>query len=254
MSRPRIVIGNWKMNPRSLAAALALAEGADRARHETVRVGVAPPALFLAAVADALRDRGVGVYAQDVSWEDQGAFTGQISAPMLTPFATGTLVGHSECRRSLGDDDARVARKLVRALGAGLEAVLCVGEREEEFDAGATEDVLAAQLGPALRALAAADTDGRMAERFVVAYEPVWAIGTGRPATAAHASAAARTIRRVLHEEAGIDGDAIPVRYGGSVTAAIVGEFAAADGIDGALVGGASLKIDEFTGIVMAFA
>jgi triosephosphate isomerase len=255
LSRPRIVIGNWKLNPQTVSAATSLARAvADRAAHDGVRVGVAPPFVFIPAVTDTLNETPVAVYAQDVSWEERGGFTGQVAAVMLSSFVTGTLVGHSECRSYLGDDDERIAKKLVQALRAGLEAVLCVGEREDEFDAGATEDVLAAQLGPALQALDKADTDGRMSERFLIAYEPVWAIGTGKPATAAHATAAAKTIRRVMEEEIGLDGDAIPILYGGSVTAGGAREFAKAEGIDGALVGGASLKVEEFAGIVRAFA
>ena len=252
--RARYVIGNWKMNPLTVASATRLARAAaDAASRTTLRVGVAVPAVFISGISEVLRDTKVAVYGQDVSWEGKGAFTGQIAAPMLSPFVTGTLVGHSEVRRYLGDDDERVARKLVEALGSGLEVVLCLGEREAEFDAGATEAVLAAQLGPALHALYKADEDGRMSERLVIAYEPVWAIGTGRPATAVHASAAAKTIRRVMLDEVGLDGDAIPILYGGSVTAAGAAEFAGADGIDGALVGGASLVAEEFTGIVRAF-
>ena len=254
MTRPRIVIGNWKMNPLTPSAATTLATAVGRDAGRVVRVGVAPPALFIPAVSEALRETRVGVYAQDVSAEEKGAFTGQLAAAMLTSYVNGSLVGHSEARRYLGDDDERVARKLMQALRGGLEAVLCIGEDEDEFDEGATEDVLAAQLGPPLRALAEADRDGRMAERFVIAYEPVWAIGTGRPATGEHATAATKTIRRVLEEDGGIDGDAIPILYGGSVTAAGAAEFAKAEGIDGALVGGASLKAEEFAGIVRAFA
>jgi triosephosphate isomerase len=220
----------------------------------SVRVGIAPAAIALPAVADAVRGTDIGVYAQDVHWQEQGAYTGQISAPMVKAFAVGSIVGHSEVRRDLGDDDARVAKKVVRALKAGLGIVLCVGEREDEFDAGATEDVLAAQMTPVLRALYDADETGELSERFVVAYEPVWAIGTGKPASAAHATAATRTIRRVMQEEVGLDGEAIPILYGGSVTAAGAAEFAHAEGIDGALVGGASLKADDFASIVKAFA
>jgi triosephosphate isomerase len=255
LTRARIVIGNWKMNPLTAVAATQLARAAaETAARSAARVGVAPPALFIPAVSEALRDSKVAVYGQDVSWEAKGAFTGQIAAPMLTPFVTGALVGHSEVRRYLGDDDERVAKKLVQALRAGLEAVLCVGEREDEYDAGTTANVLAAQLAPALAALRAADADGRMSERFVIAYEPVWAIGTGRPASAEHASAAAKTIRRVMDDEGSLDGEAIPILYGGSVTAAGAGEFANAEEIDGALVGGASLVAEEFAGIVRAFA
>ena len=254
MTRQRLVIGNWKMNPPTLTAAIDLARRVARGpMSRDVQVGVAPPAVYLAEVADALRETPIVVYAQDVSVEKSGAFTGQISAAMVRAFAAATLVGHSEARRYLGDDDERVAKKLLRAIAEGLGAALCVGEREDEFDQGATEDVLAAQMTPALRALRDAGEIGRLKDRLVVAYEPVWAIGTGKPATAEHASAATRTIREVMRADFGLDGPTIPILYGGSVTAATAPQFAGADGIDGALVGGASLDAQEFADIVRAF-
>jgi triosephosphate isomerase len=243
------------MNPSTVEAAVELARLVEASpRPRGVRVAIAPPAVALPGVADAVRGSAIAVYAQDVHWEEKGAFTGQLSATMLKRFAVGSLVGHSEVRRDLGDDDARVAKKAVRALKDGLHVVVCVGEREDEFDEGATEDVLAAQMAPVLRALSGADQIRALPERFVVAYEPVWAIGTGKPASAAHATAAAQTIRRVMREEIGLDGETIPILYGGSVTAAGALEFAGAEGIDGALVGGASLKPEEFASIVKAFA
>lgn len=255
MTRPRIVIGNWKMNPSTVEAAAELARLVEASpRPRGVRVAIAPPAIALPGVADALRGSDIAVYAQDVHWEEKGAFTGQVSSAMVKRFAVGSIVGHSEVRRDQGDDDARVAKKTVRALKDGLQVVLCVGEREDEFDAGATEGVLAAQMAPVLRALREAGEAGALSERLVVAYEPVWAIGTGKPASAAHATAATQTIRRVMKEEIGLDGATIPILYGGSVTAAGAAEFARADGIDGALVGGASLKPEEFASIVKAFA
>jgi len=166
---------------------------------------------------------------------------------MLRGIATGAIVGHSEVRRDQGDDDARVARKLARVLGAGLRAVLCVGETETQFAADETEAVLKRQIERGLKG-----ARGLSADRFAVAYEPGWAIGTGRPATGAQASAAARTIRSALRLR-GVLGEEIRVLYGGSVSGSTVAEFAAADGIDGALVGGASLKADEFAAIVGAF-
>ena len=255
MTRRRMVIGNWKMNPSTVEAAVELARLVEASpRPRGVRVGIAPAAVALPGVADALRGSDIAVYAQDVHWEPKGAFTGQVSTTMVKRFAVGSIVGHSEVRRDLGDDDARVAKKAVRALKDGLHIVVCVGEKEDEFDEGATEDVLAAQLAPVLHALYDADVSGALSERFVVAYEPVWAIGTGKPASGAHATAATQTIRRVMQEEVGLDGETIPILYGGSVTAAGAAEFARADGIDGALVGGASLKAEEFASIVKAFA
>ena len=251
MTTARLVIGNWKMNPPTIADAVALARAVvSAAASGDVRVAVAPPAIALAAVADAVRGTHVLVYAQDVHWEDRGAYTGQIAATMLAGIAAGTIVGHSEVRRDLGDDDTRVARKLARAIAAGLRVVLCVGESEAQHLAGDAEAVVARQVAADVAPLRA---DRERAVQLVIAYEPIWAIGTGRPATAAHAAAAARVIRRTL-EAAGLPGDRTPILYGGSVTAAGVGKFAAAEGIDGALVGGASLKAEEFGAIVRAFA
>jgi triosephosphate isomerase len=247
VTRGRLVIGNWKMNPESIADAVALARTFGALPRGTTDVGVAPSAIALAAVADALGGTGVGVYAQDVHWEDRGAYTGQLSVAMLRGLAAGAIVGHSEVRRDQGDDDARVARKLARVLSAGLRGVLCVGETEAQFAADETEAVLKRQIEGDLEGVRGATPD-----RFVVAYEPVWAIGTGRPATGAHASAAARTIRTALRVH-GLEANTIRVLYGGSVVASTVAEFASAEGIDGALVGGASLKSDEFAAIVKAF-
>jgi len=251
MTRARLVVGNWKMNPPTIAEAVALARAVVEVTPPgDVGIAVAPPAIALAAVADAVRGTHVLVYAQDVHWEDKGAYTGQVAASMLAGIAAGTIVGHSEVRRDLGDDDTRVARKLARAIAAGLRVVLCVGESEAQHLAGDAEAVVARQVAADVAPLRA---DRERAAQLVIAYEPIWAIGTGRPATGAHATAAARVIRRTL-EAAGLSGDRTPIVYGGSVTAAGVGEFAAADGIDGALVGGASLKAEEFGAIVRAFA
>ena len=241
---PKLVIGNWKMNPATLERAVALARDVRAIPAlPGVAVGVAPPGVSLVAVADALRGSAVRVYAQDVHWEMQGAYTGQTAVSMLEGLAAGSIVGHSEMRRDQGDDDARVAKKVARALGAGLEVVLCVGESEKEYVDGHSASVVERQIARAVAGLT-----GRA--RLVVAYEPIWAIGTGRAANGAHAAAQAAAIRRALSPGA----DGVSVLYGGSVTAANAPEFAAAAGIDGALVGGASLKPDEFAGIVKAFA
>ena len=248
MTRARLVVGNWKMNPPTVNDALALARTVAATPHPGTAVGIAPPAIALAAIADLVRGTDIVVYAQDAHWEDRGAYTGQVSVSMLRGLAAGAIVGHSEVRRDQGDDDARVARKLSRVLGAGLRAILCVGESEAQFAAGQTEAVLRAQIERDV-----SEAAGLTGDRFVVAYEPIWAIGTGRPATGAHASTAARSIRAALRAM-GAPADDIRVLYGGSVGAASAAEFAAAAGIDGALVGGASLHADEFAAIIRAFA
>ena len=246
--RERIVIGNWKMNPPTIADAVELARNVAERMPGGVSVGVAPAAIALPAVADALRDANIDVYAQDVHWEERGAFTGQISASMVRDLAVGTIVGHSEVRRDLGDTDARVAKKLARAVSAGLRPVLCVGESAAEHEAGNASIVVARQIVADL-----AEAPRRGLERLVIAYEPIWAIGTGNPATGVWATTLTRAIRAAL-KQSGLDAEAIPVLYGGSVSARSVGEFAKADGIDGALVGGASLDPEEFAAVVRAFA
>lgn len=253
MSRERIVAGNWKMNPPTIGQAVTLARAiAGISIPSAVRVIVAPPAIALPAVADALGGGAVAVFAQDTHWESQGAFTGQLAASMLIGIATGTIVGHSEVRRDQGDDDARVARKLMTALRAGLEVIACVGETEAEYASGETDAVLARQSDALFRALRDAGDDGAVARRLLaVAYEPVWAIGTGRAATPAHAASAAALIRGRA-AACGAGAESVGVLYGGSVSAKNAAEFAAA-GIDGALVGGASLVAEEFAAIVAAF-
>ena len=248
MTRTRLVVGNWKMNPATVKDAVALARTVGALAHAGTEVGIAPAAIALGAVAEALRGSDVGLYAQDAHWEDRGAYTGQLSVSMLRGIARGVIVGHSEVRRDQCDDDARVAKKLARVLSIGLTAILCVGESEAQFAAGQTEAVLRAQIAHDISEVSALTAD-----RFVVAYEPIWAIGTGRPATGAHASAAATTIRTALRA-AGAPAADIRILYGGSVSAASAGEFASASGIDGALVGGAPLKPDEFAAIIGSFA
>ena len=246
--RERIVIGNWKMNPPTIADAVELARDVAKRDAGGVSVGVAPAAVALPAVADALRDANVDVYAQDVHWEERGPFTGQVAVSMVRGLAVGTIVGHSEVRRDLGDTDERVAKKLARAVTAGLRPVLCVGESAAEHAAGNASIVVVRQIMADLK-----EAPRRGLERLVIAYEPVWAIGTGNPATGVWATTVVRAIRAAL-KQSGLDSEAIPVLYGGSVSARSVGEFAGAEGIDGALVGGASLDADEFAAVVRAFA
>ena len=226
-----IVAGNWKMfagpDPRMLAERLAGVDGVDAI--------VCPPYTELAACVEA----GLTTYAQNVHWEPEGAYTGEISAPMLLALGVrGALVGHSERRQYFGETDAAVARRVRAALAAGLGVIACVGETQEERDSGDMETVLRVQLA-LIREECGID-DG-----LVLAYEPVWAIGTGQVATPELAQEAHAFIKSLLDR---------PVLYGGSVKPGNAAELLAQPDVDGALVGGASLEIDSFLSICEAAA
>ena len=244
--RPVIVAGNWKMHTTpGDAGELAAAIAALIDEPSVTRV-ICPPFVALAAVGKALAGTGVEVGAQDVHHEVSGPFTGEISAPMLEGLATWVICGHSERRRDACETDERIGRKIARALEHDLRPILAVGERLAEREAGVAHQVVRAQL---VGALAAADIEA--SDRLVVAYEPVWAIGTGRTAHGSDAAAMAELIRSTLSELGwGSDAAGVPVLYGGSVTAASIGEFLSEPALDGALVGGASLRPDEMAGIV----
>ena len=250
--RPKLVVGNWKMGPATIPEAVTLARLVSAIDPGAAVVGVAPPAISLASVVEALRGTAVQVYAQDVHWKDGGAFTGQVSAPMLTGLADGAIVGHSEVRRDQGDDDARVAAKATAALRHDLSVIYCIGESLEQRKRGETDGVIERQIRKGLGTIDARllVADGRY--RFAIAYEPIWAIGTGVVATPAEIAAAVAKIRDELMR-LGFGGRASTVMYGGSVTAVNCAECAQAEGVDGALVGGASLKAEEFAAIVAAF-
>jgi triosephosphate isomerase (TIM) len=248
--RDVIVAANWKMHTTPSDAGDLAATIAARTRVAGVKRVICPPYVSLAAVRDALAisDPDVGVGAQNVHHELQGAFTGEIAAPMLVGLATWVIVGHSERRRDAAETDELIGRKLGRAIDAGLRPILCVGERLEEREAGDQDAVVRRQLAGAL---AGHDPAALHVGRLVIAYEPVWAIGTGRNASGRDAAAMATTVRDIV---AGLgwnaDADDVPILYGGSVTSANIAEFLAEPSIDGALVGGASLKPDEMAGIV----
>ncbi|HEX7949643.1 MAG TPA: triose-phosphate isomerase [Candidatus Limnocylindrales bacterium] len=248
--REVIVAGNWKMHTTPSEAGSLARTIAGRTRVPGVTRVICPPFTSLASVGTALADDDpdVGVGAQNVHHELQGAYTGEVSAPMLVGLASWVIVGHSERRRDAGEIDAVIGRKLQRAIDAGLRPILCVGEQLAEREAGKQEAVVRQQL---LGALADHDPAGLRAARLVIAYEPVWAIGTGRTASGRDAAAMAATIRATL-AELGFPAaaEAVPVLYGGSVTSASMDEFMAEPSLDGALVGGASLKPDEMAGIV----
>jgi triosephosphate isomerase len=247
--RPVIICGNWKMNTTpgeagSLAAAIAAATDVP----DVVRV-LCPPAVALAEVRDALAHTAMAVGAQNVHAENAGAYTGEVSAPMVVGFATWSIVGHSERRRDQCESDELIGRKLLRCAESTLRPILCVGEQLDEREAGRELETVRSQVEGALGVVT---RSGRtFPEDLVVAYEPVWAIGTGRTARGADAAAMADLIRSTCATLGAPDGGSgIPVLYGGSVTGASIGEFLAEPALDGALVGGASLKVDEMAAIV----
>ncbi len=248
--RPVIVAANWKMHTTPAdAAELARTIARRTAEPDVIRV-ICPPFVALSAVRDALAelDPAVAIGAQNVHHELQGPFTGEVSAPMLIGLATWVIVGHSERRRDAAETDLLIGRKLGRTLEAGLRPILCVGEQQHERDAGRAEAVVDAQLRGALDRH---DPGDLVAAGLVVAYEPVWAIGTGQTARGADASAMSEAIRRTASALGWpAAAAALPILYGGSVTSATIGEFLAEPAIDGALVGGASLNPDEMAGIV----
>ena len=228
-----LVAGNWKMyNGPAEAGALCRALR-DASLPEGVEVVVAPPFVSLEAAVQALAGTEIGVYAQNCHWERDGAFTGEVSAPMLKEIGVyGAIVGHSERRQHFGETDETVARRAAAALEDGLQVIACVGETLEEREAGETHTVLRGQVS-------VLEHD----DNLVVAYEPVWAIGTGRTATPEMAQEAHVLIKELLD---------LPVLYGGSVKPGNAVELLAQPAIDGALVGGASLDVDSFVSICRA--
>jgi len=249
VSRPVIIAGNWKMNTTPASAGALASEIARATEVEGVTRVLCPPYVALAALGEALAGTNVEIGAQDVHAEVAGAYTGEISAQMVVGLATWSIVGHSERRRDQGESDELIGRKLVRCMEFGLRPILCVGEQLDERESGRAEDAVRGQLERTIAEVRR--QGGELPTDLVIAYEPVWAIGTGRTARGSDAAAMAQLIRRVL-DEAQIESGAaqVPVLYGGSVTSSAIDEFLAEPDIDGALVGGASLKVDEMAGIV----
>jgi triosephosphate isomerase len=242
------IAGNWKMFKTVHEAVLFAKELRSIVKDVSdVEMVVAPPFTAVAAVAEALRNTNVGVAAQNLHWEREGAFTGEISAGMITEAgAEYVFIGHSERRRLFGETDATVARKVAAAIEAGLTPIVCVGETLEERERNETLAVLDRQVKDGLDRL----TAEQIAE-LVVAYEPVWAIGTGRNATAAQAGEAHSHIRQRLGEWFGAPAaEQCHVIYGGSVKPENIAELVREPDVDGALVGGASLDVRNFVTIV----
>lgn len=247
MRRP-IIVGNWKMH-KTTAEAVALVQAlrSSVAQVHDVDIGVAPPYTALMVVAEALRGSTIFVTAQNMHWEPQGAFTGEISAAMLSDVGcTRVIVGHSERRQYFAETDATVNRKLKAALNAQLDPILCIGETLDQREGNATFSVLAQQIRQGLADIAAAGMS-----RVVMAYEPIWAIGTGKTATPAQAQEVHAFIRGLLGELYGKAlADEVRIQYGGSVNAGNIHTLMTQPDVDGALVGGASLEASSFEQIV----
>jgi len=246
------VCGNWKMNTdRKKALQLAEALKSTAAKSEAVEVGACPPFVYLAAVADVLDGAGVSLGGQNMYFEAEGAFTGEISAAMLLDVGCDyVILGHSERRHVMGEGDELINRKVRFAFAAGLKPILCVGELLEEREAGRTEAVVERHVRSGLEGVT-----GEQAAQAVIAYEPVWAIGTGKTATPEQANEVHAFIRGLLTEMFGGEtAGAVRIQYGGSVKPENAFDLMSRAEVDGALVGGASLKSDSFDAIVAAAA
>lgn len=245
--RRKLIAGNWKMNT-DLASATALAEGivAGSAELPQVDLVVCPPAVYLHPVAGVLAGSAVVLGGQNMSAEPNGAWTGEISSTMLLDLgARMVILGHSERRQWMGETDSAVNAKTRRALDEGLVPIVCVGERLEEREQGRTGEVIHAQFVGSL-----ADIPAEQIERVVIAYEPVWAIGTGKVATPEQAEEVHADLRRLLAERYNHEiANKVRILYGGSVKPDNAGQLLGQPNVDGALVGGASLKAADFLGI-----
>jgi triosephosphate isomerase len=239
------IAGNWKMNglASSLSEAKAVADGVGATR---VRVAICPPSLLISRMADALAGSKVLVGGQDAHWDDAGAFTGDVSAEMLADAgAKVVILGHSERRDAYRESDELVAKKVLAALRHGLEPIVCVGETLQQREAGETLAVVTGQVRGSLPA----ELKGRA---FAVAYEPVWAIGTGLTPNLPQIEEVHGAIRRTLVERFGQEAEIVPILYGGSVKPSNAAEILHAREVGGALVGGASLKAEDFLAIIRA--
>ncbi len=246
--RTPMVVGNWKMFTTPAEGVALVEEIATRmGAVRGVEVVVAPPFTSLAVVGPAVRGKGIHLAAQDLHWEERGAFTGAVSYGMLESLGCRyVIVGHSERRKHFGETDQHVNRKIQAALRGGLHPILCVGEEEGERDSGKLREVIRRQVSGALEEFPAGS-----APSLAVAYEPIWAIGTGKAASPEDAAEAHQEIRRQLDKILGEEPSAsVRILYGGSVTGQNVAGFAARPEVDGVLVGGASLKAADFAAIV----
>jgi triosephosphate isomerase len=246
--RTPYLAANWKMHKTTEETERFLAEFLPRAPESGPEVVVCPPFTSLKTAVEHCFQSRVRVAAQNMHVEPEGAFTGEVSAPMLLDLGVdGVILGHSERREHFAETDEALARKVPAALGAGLEPILCVGENEAERDADETEEVLTRQIQADLAEV----PEARLSE-VVIAYEPIWAIGTGRTATPEQAQEAIALIRRLIDARSDTAANAIRILYGGSVNPGNAAELISQPAVDGALVGGASLDPADFAAIVEA--
>lgn len=247
--REPVIAGNWKMY-KTIGQAVKFAEDLKaEPLPGGCRVVICPPFTALSAVSGIVKGSRIGLGAQNMDYREEGAFTGEVSPLMLTDAGCGyVILGHSERRQYFGETDRGVNLKIMAALDHQLVPVVCVGETLEEREAGRTEEVVAGQVGGSL-----ANLDAGRAEKLIIAYEPVWAIGTGRTASAADAQQVNRFIRDLLEDKFGGDtAQKVRILYGGSVKPGNAAELMKQPDIDGALVGGASLDVGSFTAIIKA--
>lgn len=249
MARKVIIAGNWKMNNTASEAKTLVEELIPKVADVTdAEIVVCPTFTSLATVVEATAGSNITVGAQNVHWAESGAFTGEISATMLKE--TGVkwvIIGHSERRQYFGETDATVNSRIKAALGAGLKVMFCIGELLEQRESGATESVLETQLRGGFEGIDAAEL-----ENVVIAYEPVWAIGTGKTATPDMADETQAFVRKIVADLYGSDtAEAMRIQYGGSMKPGNSSELVAQPNIDGGLVGGASLKAEDFSQLII---
>jgi triosephosphate isomerase len=244
--KKKLIAGNWKMNGSTAANAALVQQLLAGVGRATCDIAVCVPAPYLAEVGALVKGSAIAVGAQDVSAQDAGAYTGEVSAGMLRDLGVRyAIVGHSERRQYHGETDAVVANKAQKALAAGITPIVCVGETLQEREAGLTEEVVKRQLAAVIH------TNGHCISEIVVAYEPVWAIGTGKTASPEQAQQVHAVLRAQLHA-ATEHSDRVQILYGGSMNAANAAQLLGQADIDGGLVGGASLKAPDFLSIIAA--
>lgn len=244
--RKPIIAGNWKMNKTPQEAVTLINELKPLVADAKADVVVCTPATDLAAAAQALKGSNIGLGAQTFDYHDSGAFTGEVSADMLLDLGVRyVIIGHSERREYYAETDETVNLKVLKALEKGLTPIVCVGEKLEERESGVTAEVVRKQTKLALLGVAEADV-----KKVVVAYEPIWAIGTGKTATSDDANNTIKEIRAAIKEVFGNAADEVRIQYGGSMNPKNATELMAMSDIDGGLIGGASLKAEDFSKVV----